>query len=146
MLYCVKYRPIAATKDLFRAECERLVLHCVVVSRPKPISNPENLRSADAPRYLKVLNTRTRSYASDVYSFGMVLWEILTMDVPWAGEIYPQDIMTRVLNGERPVIPEDAPQDMAAIVRSCWVNESEERPKASDLMARMRLPTRSDYS
>ncbi|CAN0276359.1 unnamed protein product [Ectocarpus sp. 8 AP-2014] len=77
----------------------------------------------------EVLESKETSKASDVYSFGMVAWEVLTRQTPWADQARPRDIYLRVvMREERPVIPVDAPVDIAEMVRSCWAQEPEDRP------------------
>ena len=86
-----------------------------------------------------MLDVKESSYASDVYSFGIVAWEVLSTQVPWADEASPLDIFRRVVfKGERPTIPADAPSDIADIVRACWAGAPEERPSASAVMVRLR--------
>ena len=86
-----------------------------------------------------MLDVKGSSYASDVYSFGIVAWEVLSMQVPWAEEASPLDIYKRVVfKGERPTIPADAPPDIADIVRTCWAGVPEERPSASAVIAKLR--------
>ncbi|CAN0344297.1 unnamed protein product [Ectocarpus sp. 12 AP-2014] len=77
----------------------------------------------------EVLESKETSKASDVYSFGMVAWELLTRQTPWADQARPRDIYLRVvMREERPAIPADAPVDIAEMVRSCWAQEPEDRP------------------
>ncbi|CAM9406825.1 unnamed protein product, partial [Ectocarpus sp. 8 AP-2014] len=77
----------------------------------------------------EVLESQETSKASDVYSFGMVAWEVLTRRTPWADQARPRDIYLRVvMREERPAIPADAPVDITEMVRSCWAQEPEDRP------------------
>ncbi|CAM9883869.1 unnamed protein product [Ectocarpus fasciculatus] len=76
----------------------------------------------------EVLVSNKTSKASDVYSFGMVAWEVLTRHIPWADEARPRDIYLRVvMREERPAIPADAPVDIAEMIRRCWAQEPEDR-------------------
>lgn len=72
---------------------------------------------------------------SDVYSLGIVMWEVLTRQVPWSAEAGVKAIYTRVLlNGDRPDIPTDAPAALAGLVRACWATEPCCRPKMDKVM------------
>lgn len=59
----------------------------------------------------------------------MVVWEILSRQIPWAEQALPRDIYLRVvMRGERPAIPADTPADIAQMLHGCWAQEPEERP------------------
>ena len=76
-----------------------------------------------------MLNGNERTYASDVYSFGIVAWEVLSRELPWANVKYVNDIHIRVaLNDVRPDIPADAPADLADMVKACWASDNKARP------------------
>jgi len=88
------------------------------------------------PSQPKVLGAST--YASDVYSFGIVAWEVLSRELPWASVAHPREVFIRVvLNDLRPDIPIDAPEDMANMVRACWAGEPKARPTFSTIMERI---------
>ena len=83
----------------------------------------------------QVLNAQGVSSASDVYSFGIVAWEVISMEIPWADEDLPFDIFTRVVfKGDRPEIPADAPVDIAGVLRACWATPPEERPASAEIL------------
>lgn len=86
----------------------------------------------------QVLDKGERSFKSDIYSFGMVVWEILTRKIPWAGESHGFEIFRRVaLKGERPDIPEEVPADLVYIMRACWVTVPSERPSFESILKLM---------
>ncbi|CAN0076073.1 unnamed protein product [Pylaiella littoralis] len=87
----------------------------------------------------EVLDSKGTSCASDVYSFGVVAWEVLTTEVPWADVGLGRDIYLRVVvKGDRPEIPAGTPEDIAGVMRDCWAEAAAARPKAGEIMARMR--------
>ena len=85
----------------------------------------------------KVLNSSGSTYASDVYSFGIVAWEVLSRELPWEKLPRPQDVIIRVLTKQRPEIPVDAPTDMDNMIRACWAENPETRPTFSTIMERI---------
>ena len=64
----------------------------------------------------------------DVYSFGMLLYELLTNSIPWAGKD-PTYVMRMVLEGGRPVLPKDAPKGLVNLIEMCWDENPKRRPK-----------------
>lgn len=74
----------------------------------------------------EVINHGLASKASDVYSFGIVLWEIMTRK-----EVYPglsaEQIIAKVANSDlRPALPPDVP--LSDMMRMCWKQNDEQRP------------------
>ncbi|CAN0434303.1 unnamed protein product, partial [Discosporangium mesarthrocarpum] len=87
----------------------------------------------------EVLNQHKTTQSSDVYSYGIIVWEILTRKVPWEEVRRPVDIMLKVLNGKRPQgLQEDnshAPcSDMRQVMEKCWVGTPGERPSFKDVV------------
>ena len=87
----------------------------------------------------KVLHVAGSTYASDVYSFGIVVWEVLSRELPWSTVTHPKDIYIRVaLNDLRPDMPEGAPTEIADVARACWVERPADRPTFSIMMKNMK--------
>ncbi|KAJ8611481.1 hypothetical protein CTAYLR_005149 [Chrysophaeum taylorii] len=74
---------------------------------------------------------------SDVYSYGMVLYEITTTRThPWAGFKAGQ-IARRVVDKDmRPAVSKDADAHLVTIVQHCWKQDPNERPSFADVVAR----------
>ena len=63
------------------------------------------------------------SFASDVYAFGILLWEMFTGAQPYAG--LPRALLGHevALKGRRPEFPPDCPFDYQLLACRCWESD-----------------------
>ena len=64
----------------------------------------------------------------DVYSFGVLLWQMITLQQPYAYANNNVVIGRVVLNGERPTISSDFPKHLKDLLSQCWNKDAENRP------------------
>ncbi|CAN0007820.1 unnamed protein product [Ectocarpus sp. 12 AP-2014] len=85
----------------------------------------------------EVLDAAGSTYASDVYSFGIVAWEVISRELPWANVARVREIYIYVvLKSLRPEIPVDAPTDIVNMIKACWAGEPDARPTFSTIVER----------
>ncbi|CAM9241803.1 unnamed protein product [Scytosiphon promiscuus] len=92
----------------------------------------------------EVLDSEGSTYQSDVYSFGIVVWEVFSRERPWANKTRPTEILTAVLRGCRPSFPVDAPADIVDIAKACWSGEPKERKTFRAILEGMKAKRGSD--
>jgi hypothetical protein len=80
----------------------------------------------------EVINFAHASKDSDVYAFGIVLWEVFTRQEVHEG-LSAAQIIAKVANeGLRPTVPRDCP--WASIMTECWRQDASERPGFHKIM------------
>eukprot|EP01105_Mastigella_eilhardi_P025407 TRINITY_DN6906_c0_g1_i2.p1 TRINITY_DN6906_c0_g1~~TRINITY_DN6906_c0_g1_i2.p1 ORF type:complete len:907 (-),score=175.93 TRINITY_DN6906_c0_g1_i2:1480-4167(-) len=73
------------------------------------------------PSYMapEMLSNSPYNHKVDVFSFAVVLWEMLARAIPWAEE-KPWDIPKKVISGARLPIPEDTYTGYRSLINCCW--------------------------
>ncbi len=93
----------------------------------------------------------------DIFSYGVILWELVTQTRPWAGDgLLPpanapflssapsdtwaglnefQMIYQVTVHNGRLDIPDDLPPKLKALLTSCWVDQPASRPSAGEIRA-----------
>lgn len=72
-----------------------------------------------APEYLDWHHEEKRSEKGDVFSFGVILWELVTREKPWKG-VSPNIICKEVCKGKRLEIPPNCSETFKDICTKCW--------------------------
>ncbi|XP_033149709.1 mitogen-activated protein kinase kinase kinase 7 [Drosophila busckii] len=94
--------------------------------------NTENIGSAayTAP---EIYNTNRYDEKCDVYSFGIMLWEVMSQRKPFENWV-PFNIMYHVLmQKKRPDINAIDGDDIKTIITRCWEHDPNRRPSMKDL-------------
>lgn len=94
---------------------------------------------AGTPAYMcaELLENKPFSKKVDLYSFGVLMWEMFERGIPFAG-LLPYEIKECVCAGERPNMPADMPHEIQVICEQCWAQEPEDRPDFIDVLCDLR--------
>eukprot|EP00249_Psilotum_nudum_P014021 c24625_g1_i1 orf=199-1584(-) len=76
---------------------------------------------------------------SDVYSFGILLWELVTCKLPYADYTDIQAAVAVVMNGLRPSIPEYCFPPLRYIIEKCWSQNPSDRPKFTQIVEMLKI-------
>lgn len=77
------------------------------------------------------------SNASDVYSYGMLLWEIASHKIPFEDAESPEIAQGWIKDGEQEVIPPNCPTSFAEIIKLCWNQLPEARPGIATIVQKL---------
>ena len=83
------------------------------------------------------MDKRVYSKASDVYAFGVVLYEIWAREKPWKG-VNNLRVAANVLAGKHLTPPDSAPDAVQLLMLECWRKRRSRRPLMSDVQQRLR--------
>uniref|UniRef100_UPI00358E7B1D hepatocyte growth factor receptor n=1 Tax=Myxine glutinosa TaxID=7769 RepID=UPI00358E7B1D len=83
---------------------------------------------------LESLQTSKFTTKSDVWSFGVLLWELMTRGAPPYADIDPFDMKIYLLSGRRLPQPEFCPATLFELMLACWQPHPEARPSFSDIV------------
>ncbi|XP_004302007.1 PREDICTED: serine/threonine-protein kinase EDR1-like [Fragaria vesca subsp. vesca] len=91
--------------------------------------------TAGTPEWMapEVLRNENSNEKCDVYSFGVILWELATLKLPWSG-MNPMQVVGAVgFQNRRLDIPKEVDPPVARIIWQCWQTDPNLRPSFSEL-------------
>lgn len=122
-------RPICKVGDFGLSKIKRNTLVTGGVRGTLPWMAPELLNGSSSKVSEKV----------DVFSFGIVLWEILTGEEPYANMHYGAIIGGIVNNTLRPPVPNYCDPEWRLLMEQCWAPDPVVRPSFTEIASRLRV-------
>jgi serine/threonine protein kinase len=111
-------------RESIRESCDSWALN----SLPPEMTSNQGTLAWSAPELLSSTNTSRYSVKVDVYSFGMVLWELWERRLPFSDMTSRFDIIDAIREGKRPDISDNCPAAYRALMQRCWQAEPSRRP------------------
>ncbi|THG05977.1 hypothetical protein TEA_000235 [Camellia sinensis var. sinensis] len=108
--------------------------------------------TAGTPEWMapEVLRNEPSNEKCDVYSFGIILWELATLRLPWSG-MNPMQVVGAVgFQNRRLDIPKEVDPLVARIIWECWQTDPNLRPSFAQLavalkpLQRLAIPAHFD--
>ncbi|WVZ54330.1 LOW QUALITY PROTEIN: hypothetical protein U9M48_005142 [Paspalum notatum var. saurae] len=81
----------------------------------------------------EVINHQPYDSKADVYSFALVLWELMTSKIPY-NTMSPLQAAVGVRQGLRPQIPENANPRLVKLMQRCWEAIPPDRPSFAEII------------
>lgn len=95
----------------------------------------------------EVLRGETYEEPADVYSYGIILYEILTGKIPYQNRSFTQVRGLVGYLGEKPSIPQNVNKQLRKIVNNCLISEPKRRPGFDNIISFFeKLEKRPKYS
>ncbi|KAK8845713.1 hypothetical protein M9Y10_020631 [Tritrichomonas musculus] len=82
----------------------------------------------------EVLEKQYYSKAGDVYSFGMIMYHILTCEIPF-NELNNSDMCNAILEGKRPELKYGISDIYRKLIEKCWSQNKDDRPTFSEIVS-----------
>ena len=85
----------------------------------------------------EVISTKYYSEKADVYSFGIILWEIGSRKPPYPDKMGTV-VIQQVVEGVRPDIPQNCPKPFSRLMKKCWNQDPNLRPSFKELVSELK--------
>jgi serine/threonine protein kinase len=85
----------------------------------------------------EVLQGNKYTKASDIYSFGMIMWELMVGRGPFWDRNHNTELIIEICDGLRPSIVTNALDGYIDLMKECWHSDPEKRPKADEISKRV---------
>ncbi|CAG8463865.1 4259_t:CDS:2 [Acaulospora colombiana] len=82
----------------------------------------------------EVLRGEPYTQAADIYSLGMIMWEMSSNEPPFADRAHNYLLARDICEGLRPPIISGTPKGYVAAMLRCWDADPHKRPSASELL------------
>jgi serine/threonine protein kinase len=99
-----------------------------------PVDVPLNGTYGNLPYIAsEVIDGRKTTFESDIYSIGMLMWEISSGQLPFVNSNRDYELASKIINGMRPKIVTGTPLEYKRLMEHCWDADPTKRPSINYL-------------
>ena len=109
---------------------------CLQVKKKFSKKNEKNDNKSNKiiSKNIEILKGGEYSIYSDVFAFGMLMWEIVTRNSRPFANLEGWTIAAAIEEGKRPIIPIDCPIQIKNLIEQCWNKEAKQRPTMQQII------------
>lgn len=86
----------------------------------------------------EVIVNKKFQQASDIYALGTVMWEIISLQLPYENINNNSEIIKLIVSGNKlPIPPNHKSSEIAILIDSCWNIDPDQRPSAKYIASRL---------
>ena len=138
------HRDLHSGNGLFSQNNQRFFISDLGFCGPadKPINSIYGNLPYIAP---EVIAGKQTTFASDIYSLGIIMWEISSGQPPFINYENDYELAMKIINGMKPKIIQGTPLEYEELMKQCWNADSTKRPNIETLRDEIRKMTRLSY-
>ncbi|RHZ75724.1 hypothetical protein Glove_212g227 [Diversispora epigaea] len=105
--------------------------------KPVTENDPEKIYGVIPYMAPETLNRGEYTQASDIYSFGMIMYELFTSYPPYYNMPHDEKLVILICDGHKPEIKCEIPQSLKDLMEKCWNTNPSNRPTADELESQL---------
>jgi len=86
----------------------------------------------------EIMKAEEYTEKADVYSYGVMLYEIASRQVFFGDSNFMSALENRVIEGERPLIPTSTPPEFKKVIEACWDGDPDKRPSFVEIVENLK--------
>src|SRR6266540_109458 len=85
----------------------------------------------------EILRGKRNTMASDIYGFGMIMWELTTGRMPFWDQNIDIELSIKICKNFRPPIINNTPKGYTELMQECWDSNPNKRPTSLDITKKL---------